>query len=249
MSMQWPWLVAKQYSNVTHSSGLLWSANIHSAHRAMEEVISWIWVTTTHTSQQMLKLLWHILNPPRSFVSQARRCGVTLILIACLLYPITPLCFTHTVGCRIALWLMHPPRAPRSSELTVAEAGGNLLGYNLICFPWSIWHIPRTPTEAGELRACTSCKNTINLFCLIQDSVCVDAWFVNVSFCSNWCICLCNTQFTLLNFPPWKKQLFYCCKLMNGRWTEEWTLVIWILGSSLRWWVTLDREWLNHPKR
>lgn len=24
-------------------------------------------------------------------------------LIACLLYPITPLCFTHTVGCRIAL--------------------------------------------------------------------------------------------------------------------------------------------------
>lgn len=170
-------------------------------------------------------------------------------LLACLLYPITPLCFTHTVGCRIALWLMHPPRAPRSSELTVAEAGGNLLGYNLICFPSSIWHIPRTPTEAGELRACTSCKNTINLFCLIQDSVCVDAWFVNVSFCSNWCICLCNTQFTLLNFPPWKKQLFYCCKLMNGRWTEEWTLVIWILGSSLRWWVTLDREWLNHPKR
>lgn len=170
-------------------------------------------------------------------------------LLACLLYPIMPLCFTHTVGCRIALWLMHPPRAPRSSELTVAEAGGNLLGYNLICFPSSIWHIPRTPTEAGELRACTSCKNTINLFCLIQDSVCVDAWFVNVSFCSNWCICLCNTQFTLLNFPPCKKQLFYCCKLMNGRWTEEWTLVIWILGSSLRWWVTLDREWLNHPKR
>lgn len=134
MSMQWPWLVAKQYSNVTHlnklHSSVQRAVDITQLTGKMKEAISCISVTTIHALQHMLKLLWHILNPPRSFVSWTGRCRVTLILIAFFFCPIMPLYLAHTAGCCVALWLMHPPRAPRSSEWTVAEPRGNLLGHS-----------------------------------------------------------------------------------------------------------------------
>lgn len=59
-----------------------------------------------------------------------------------------PLHLALIAGCRVALLLMHPPRAPKNSKLTVAEPRGSFLGCNLFRFPSFCRDILGPPTEA-----------------------------------------------------------------------------------------------------
>lgn len=125
-------------------------------------------------------------------------------------HPIVPLYLTHTAGCHVALWVMHPPRAPRSSKWAVAGPRGNLVGCSFLCFPlvvltyfWGHWQ--------RLWRIVKSCKNIISLFCLWKDL----AWYLS-------CKCVVFAQIDafshlvqILNFSQ-NKWLFY--KSMNRRW-------------------------------
>lgn len=163
-------------------------------------------------------------------------CRVTLILIAfAFFYPIVPLYLTHTAGCHVALWLMHPPRAPRSSKWAVAGPRGNLVGCSFLCFPlvvltyfWGHWQ--------RLWRIVKSCKNIISLFCLWKDS----AWYLS---------CKCVILHKLMHCHTWSRYLIspkkFGCFTNSWIGDEEYTLVIWILGSCTCWQHTVDTAWLR----
>lgn len=131
----------------------------------------------------------------------------------CFFYPIMPLYLAHTAGCRAALWLMHPPRAPRGSERAVAEPRGNLLGHSFLCFPSSCWHVPGDINT--DSRGLWKAVKTQLPFSALEKTQ-QDAWVVNVS------------KVQILNFPPKMAAVL----LLH---TYEKTHVIWILGPFLCW--------------
>lgn len=127
MSMQWPWFAGKQYSDVTALISPIYNSldsklyicdNCFLVHVKINLIYSKI--------TKVICVMNRVVQGDTDF-----NCFFFFLFS----HPIVPLYLTHTAGCHVALWVMHPPRAPRSSKWAVAGPRGNLVGCSFLCFP------------------------------------------------------------------------------------------------------------------